>query len=63
MPFGIVTGDSSGSDGDGSGGGCAGDETPRRGDAFGAFLGYNCGLVLLAALHIGAPKAGSARSG
>ena len=58
VPFGIVTGDSSGSDGDGSGGGCAGDETPRRGDAFGAFLGYNCGLVLLAALcTFGAPKA------
>ena len=64
VPFGIVTGDSSGSDGDGSGGGgCAGDETPRRGDAFGAFLGYNCGLVLLAALcTFGAPKAaGSSR--
>ena len=59
VPFGIVTGDSSGSDGDGSGGGgCVGDETPRRGDAFGAFLGYNCGLVLLAALcTFGAPKA------
>ena len=58
VPFGIVTGDSSGGDGDGSGGGCAGDETPRRGDAFGAFLGYNCGLVLLAALcTFGAPKA------